>query len=143
MDTKKMRACAPLLPPPGDEVVCECLDEIERLEAEVARMKSKTYCAYCGKEYAIDTDASLVAEHIATCEKHPMRKVEEQLVAERAKTAAWKAWLEELRLHSEGVITSALGEKPVDAKAWQVVGYYNPWPSLEEEKAEATADSDD
>jgi len=35
LDTKKMRACAPLLPPPGDEVVCECLDEIERLEAEV------------------------------------------------------------------------------------------------------------
>ena len=34
MDTKKMRACAPLLPPPGNEVVCECLDEIERLRAE-------------------------------------------------------------------------------------------------------------
>ncbi len=31
MDTKKMRACAPLLPPPGDAVVVECLDEIERL----------------------------------------------------------------------------------------------------------------
>ena len=31
MDTKKMRACAPLLPEPGDTVVCECLDEIDRL----------------------------------------------------------------------------------------------------------------
>jgi hypothetical protein len=46
------------------------------LEAEILAMKSKTYCAYCGKEYAIDTDAMLVAEHIATCEKHPMRAVE-------------------------------------------------------------------
>lgn len=34
MDTKKMRAFAPLLPPPGNEVVCDCLDEIERLRAE-------------------------------------------------------------------------------------------------------------
>ena len=31
MDTKKMRACSPLLPDPGGEVVRECLDEIERL----------------------------------------------------------------------------------------------------------------
>lgn len=31
MDTKKMRACAVLLPAPGNEVVIECLDEIERL----------------------------------------------------------------------------------------------------------------
>jgi hypothetical protein len=35
MDTKKMRACAPLLPPPGDEVVVQCLNEIERLRAVV------------------------------------------------------------------------------------------------------------
>lgn len=76
MDVKKMRACLPLLPEPGDKVVGECLDEIERLEAEIAAMKTKTYCAYCGKEYAIDTDAALVSEHIATCAKHPMRAVE-------------------------------------------------------------------
>ena len=40
MDTKKMRACAPLLPEPGGQVVCECLDEIERLrtaQSELAR----------------------------------------------------------------------------------------------------------
>ena len=36
MDTKKMRACAPLLPAPGDEVVCECLDEIDRLRSVLA-----------------------------------------------------------------------------------------------------------
>jgi len=31
MDLKKMRVCAPLLPAPGDEVVIQCIDEIERL----------------------------------------------------------------------------------------------------------------
>lgn len=31
MDTEKMRRCAPLLPPPGDAVVVECLDTVERL----------------------------------------------------------------------------------------------------------------
>ena len=30
---KRYRACAELLPPPGNEVVAECLDEIERLQA--------------------------------------------------------------------------------------------------------------
>jgi len=38
MDTKKMRACSPLLPDPGGEVVRECLDEIERLQAALADM---------------------------------------------------------------------------------------------------------
>jgi hypothetical protein len=31
MDTNKMRACAPLLPAPGDTVVIDCLDEIDKL----------------------------------------------------------------------------------------------------------------
>lgn len=33
LDIKRMRACSPLLPDPGGEVVCQCLDEIERLRA--------------------------------------------------------------------------------------------------------------
>ena len=36
MDTKRMRSCASRLPPPGDEVVVQCLDEIERLSAQLA-----------------------------------------------------------------------------------------------------------
>ena len=46
MDTKKMRACAPLLPPPGDQVVIECLDEIERLRGEADATEY-----YCGCEH--------------------------------------------------------------------------------------------
>lgn len=46
MDTAKMRVCAQLLPEPGDKVVCECVDEIERLrkncmsaEARIAELR--------------------------------------------------------------------------------------------------------
>jgi hypothetical protein len=56
------------------------------LEAEFAAWKKKTYCAYCGKEYAIDTDGAIIAEHIATCDKHPMRAVEAKLARLRART---------------------------------------------------------
>ena len=52
--------------------------EIDRLRALV----DKTYCAYCGAEFLLDgTAASMVTEHIKTCEKHPMRKVEDLLSA--------------------------------------------------------------
>ena len=43
MDTKKMRACAPLLPEPGDKVVCECLGEIERLRKICMSAKEALY----------------------------------------------------------------------------------------------------
>ena len=34
-----MRACSPLLPAPGGEVVRECLDEIERLQKDAWRYR--------------------------------------------------------------------------------------------------------
>lgn len=38
-----------------------------------------TYCAYCGHRVAGDDDAaSVIAEHIAKCEKHPMRRLEQR-----------------------------------------------------------------
>lgn len=40
LDTKKMRCCAPLLPPPGEEVVCQCIDEIERLREALLEIAS-------------------------------------------------------------------------------------------------------
>jgi hypothetical protein len=54
---------------------------LRETEADFAAWKQKTYCAYCGKEYALDTDGAIIAEHIATCEKHPMRAVETKLAA--------------------------------------------------------------
>ena len=43
IDAKKMRACAPLLPEPGNEVVLELLDEIERLRAVLEAAKRVLY----------------------------------------------------------------------------------------------------
>ena len=47
-------------------------ETIEKLEKRIAELESKTYCAYCGKEYPVDDDASEVGEHIKTCKKHPL-----------------------------------------------------------------------
>ncbi len=47
--------------------------EAEVVKAEQARMKQLTWCAYCGKEYTLDTvTAEQIGEHIALCEKHPL-----------------------------------------------------------------------
>ena len=45
-------------------------------EAELKQLKTSTYCAYCGHTEPIDGDGERIAEHIRTCEKHPMRAVE-------------------------------------------------------------------
>lgn len=53
---------------------------IER-DDEIKRLKSETYCAYCGERFELDNgSASLVSEHIRTCVKHPMRAVEAENV---------------------------------------------------------------
>jgi hypothetical protein len=42
-------------------------------------MKRRTWCAYCGKEYPLDTvTADQIGEHIATCEKHPLYEAKQQ-----------------------------------------------------------------
>jgi DNA repair exonuclease SbcCD ATPase subunit len=52
----------------------------EELIADSRRRDTETYCAYCGIRYPLDDQAAtLVSEHIHTCEKHPMREVERQV----------------------------------------------------------------
>ena len=56
LDTKRMRACSPLLPAPGGEVVRECLDEIESLQSELSESRAECerlrrgefICTRCG-----------------------------------------------------------------------------------------------
>jgi len=55
------------------------LAKCSNLKAELASIKQLTYCAYCGKEFLIDSDGSEISEHIKTCEDHPMREVEADL----------------------------------------------------------------
>jgi hypothetical protein len=55
----------------------ESTDMLIKAADELTRMKSETYCAYCGERFQLDDDvASRVSEHIRACQKHPMRKVE-------------------------------------------------------------------
>ncbi len=58
-------------------------ERVGELEAErdaavkwLEEYKSKTYCAYCGATFNIDSDATHVTEHIRTCPHHPMRELE-------------------------------------------------------------------
>ena len=61
-------------------------DEIADLAAKVARLQircdnadpSKTYCAHCGKEYAVDDDAEKIREHIEECPDHPIKAMREE-----------------------------------------------------------------
>lgn len=63
-----------------------CIDtvipDIEKIyQAEINRIKQTTWCAYCGKEFPLDTvTADQVGEHIATCEKHPLYQANKEII---------------------------------------------------------------
>lgn len=61
----------------GDRFTLEQVDAM--VEASKPRPEARVLtCVYCGHEYPQDTPAwgsKVLTEHIATCEKHPMRKV--------------------------------------------------------------------
>ena len=101
----------------ADNAVVAAVARAERAEAEVAAMKSKTYCAYCGKEYAIDTDALLVAEHIATCDRHPMRVVEIDLDAALARVREVEEERDRL-MESEAELAKRLAESERETYEW-------------------------
>ena len=49
-------------------------EEIAKKNEELTRIKSKTWCAYCGYEIERDSNAAeKISEHIMTCPDHPMR----------------------------------------------------------------------
>lgn len=62
-----------------------CIDtvipDIEKIcQAEIDRIKQTTWCAYCGKEYPLDTlTADQIGEHIAICEKHPLYQANKEI----------------------------------------------------------------
>lgn len=130
MDTKKMRPCTLLLPPPGDEVVRECLDEIERLEAVLAaeRDKRKTECEGCARLTAAQGEIAGAAKHAGllareiTVLNHELNKVKDtpaispELLIEdlRAALAAARGVVDDMTEH-QIVLTdeiARLKEKP-------------------------------
>lgn len=60
---------------------------IEELEAEIARLKGNTYCAYCGFEISADKDAQFLSDHIRSCTKHPLWAFKATLVDLRHEVA--------------------------------------------------------
>lgn len=80
------------------EVICEnCLailehayhykelsDKVAKLEIENEQLRevnSQTWCAYCEKTYPRTPDSmEQIREHISICEKHPMRKLEAEIM---------------------------------------------------------------
>ena len=49
------------------------------LEIELKEYKGKTYCAYCGYAISMDDTAQLISDHIATCEKHPLQTLAQEV----------------------------------------------------------------
>lgn len=68
-------------------------------EAQLGKAMSSTYCAFCGFTVALDANASLISEHIATCPQHPMRDVERRALAAEAEAARLRTLLEERPTH--------------------------------------------
>jgi len=48
--------------------------------AELLEKNDYTYCSFCGQRFPYDDiEATQVVNHIRTCEKHPMRQLEQEL----------------------------------------------------------------
>ena len=68
MDINRMRACAPLLPEPGAEVVLQCLDEIERLRAALrVAQGALLQCSPCAHPGCEAVQREWLDEAIAGC----------------------------------------------------------------------------
>jgi len=64
----------------------KCSEEVARLRSRIHELETSTYCAYCGEQYPLDDKAaSAVSEHIKSCKKHPMRKLEYEWDAKATK----------------------------------------------------------
>ena len=101
--------------------VCRSCDEAERRENNASEGTEPATrvltCVYCGHEYPQGTPASgseVLTEHIRTCEKHPMRSLEERLkVLERlagyavtCESRNTDVWMRGLQAHLDEVLKS-------------------------------------
>jgi hypothetical protein len=70
----------PLQPDDHCPQALECIDSVIPDIEKIYRMNN-TWCAYCGKEFPLDTvTADQVGEHIKTCEKHPLYQANKEIV---------------------------------------------------------------
>jgi hypothetical protein len=79
-------------------MLIEASDEIAALK----ELTGSTYCAFCGQRFVLDgTAAELVSEHILTCEKHPMRKVEQAVIDQAAEIERLRAVVDKFACEAE------------------------------------------
>ena len=62
-----------------DATIADLQGQLKAAQAKLVDYETKTYCAFCGQTYLIDTGAELIARHIKECPKHPMRDVEQRV----------------------------------------------------------------
>jgi DNA repair exonuclease SbcCD ATPase subunit len=106
--------------------------EVERDAAVkwLEEYKSKTYCAYCGAIFNIDSDASHVSEHIRTCPHHPMRELEAENERLRKRIAELEA--ENMRLQ----LMNPCKHTGFEAAPCDICGYPDPRKLIAKLKAE-------
>jgi len=76
--------------------------EIDQLRAELKDAKEHMWCAYCGQEFhADDAKIGALSKHIASCEKHPMRKLENDYKIIREALIALVDKLEKVHSHPD------------------------------------------
>jgi len=93
------------------QMASETGNEIVRLRSRIHELETSTYCAYCGEKYPLDDKAaSAVSEHIKTCKKHPMRKLEEEW---DAKATSYRVELDAL-LFKNAELRKALSKRGVE-----------------------------
>ncbi len=70
----------------SDEYHCACVpalrEELDKLKAaneQLRKEKSLVWCAYCSAEFSGEDSLEKVHAHIAVCEFHPQRKLEERI----------------------------------------------------------------
>jgi len=77
----------------------DCKTRILTLEAELAKWKGYTYCAYCGTAFDLDAGEQITT-HIRTCQEHPMRQVEAALAEEKDRyfknEERWKVYADQI-----------------------------------------------
>lgn len=62
-----------------EATIADLQGQLKAAQAKLVDYETKTYCAFCGQTYLIDTGAELIARHIKECPKHPMRDVEQRV----------------------------------------------------------------
>lgn len=79
----------------GKLVVRRLAFQFDAMKEKLRKHEESTYCAYCGFTVAMDADGEIIAQHIATCDKHPMSRTNSlNTLAAQVHVANKKWWID-------------------------------------------------